>query len=72
MVEQDSYRGTFASWVVDTTVTKVRGGTILESLGLVTAEVSHGRRELVSLQYTIGEEDMSARPLKESTQQRSQ
>ena len=51
MVEQDSYRGTFASWVVDTTVTKVRGGTILESLGLVTAEVSHGRRELVSLQY---------------------
>ena len=44
----------------------------METLGLVTAELNHGGRDQVKLQYTTGEVDMSARQLKESIQQRSQ
>jgi hypothetical protein len=36
------------------------------------AEVRHGGREPVKLQYTMGQVDMAARQLKESTQRRIQ
>ena len=39
-----------------------RGGvTIVESLGLATAEICHGGSDQVKLQYTMGDVDMSAR-----------
>ena len=33
----------------------------MESLGLAMAEVSHGRKDQVKLQYTMGKVDISAR-----------
>ena len=45
---------------------------ITESLGLARTVFSHGGRDQVNMQYTMGEVDMSARKLKESAQQRSQ
>ena len=36
------------------------GGTIGESFGLARAEVSHGGRDQVKSQYTLGEVDRSA------------
>ena len=68
MGEKDSYRETFAWWVVYTKVTKVRGSDHFRI----------GRRGQDKLQYTMGEVDMSARlqarmqQLKDSTHQRSQ
>ena len=45
----------------------------MESLGLVMADVSHGGRGQVKLQYTMGEMVCKAvRQLKESTQQSGQ
>ena len=49
---------------------------LVESLGLVMSEDSHGGRVQVKLQYTMGEVGKSARKaakqLKESKEQRSQ
>ena len=62
---------TFALRVVNT---KVSGNDHHGRLGSVMVEVSHGGVGQVKLQYTMGEVNtsMSARQLKESTQQRSQ
>ena len=43
----------------------------MEKLGLAMAEVSHDGRDQVKLHY-MGQVDMAARQLKESTQQRIQ
>ena len=47
----DSHRETYTLWAV----------TIMETLGLTMAKVSHGGRDQGKLQCTIGEVDTSAR-----------
>ena len=54
MIVHDSYRETFTSWAVTTKNTKVRGRDLGGELGLVRAEVSHGGRDQVNLQYIKG------------------
>ena len=53
MGEHDSYRETFALWVVNTTVTKVSGSD-------QRGEFKIGWRGRVKLRYTMAEVDMSA------------
>ena len=54
MGEHDSYRETFALWVVNTKVTKVSGSD-------QRGEFRIGGRSQVRLQYPMGEVDTSAR-----------
>ena len=55
------YKETFTLWAVTTKETKVRGSDHLGEFLTSQGKVSHGGRDQVHLQYTMGEVDMSAR-----------